>query len=64
MEGDNSESNKRDIFNSTFEKLLVGLVGEHLDFYNKLSEPKKNRFVKDRLYDSYSKTINETRPNI
>jgi type I restriction enzyme R subunit len=63
MEGDNTESNKRDIFNSTFEKLLVSLVGEHLDFYNKLSEPKKNRFMKDRLFDSYSKSINETRTN-
>ena len=41
MEGDNTDSNKRDMFNRTFENLLTGLVGENLDFYNKLKEPKK-----------------------
>lgn len=59
MEGDNTESNKRDVFNSTFEKLLVGLVGEHLDFYNKLSEPKKNRFMKDRMFENYSQSTGD-----
>ncbi len=38
MEGDNSDSNKRDVFNRTFESLLVELVGENIDFYNKLSD--------------------------
>ena len=59
MEGDNSDSNKRDVFNRTFESLLVGLVGENLDFYNKLKEPQKNRFMKDRLFDHYSKTLDQ-----
>ena len=62
MEGDNSDSNKRDVFNRTFESLLVGLVGENLNFYNKLSEPKKNRFVKDRLFDVYSKSVTNSPP--
>jgi type I restriction enzyme R subunit len=57
MEGDNTDSNKRDMFNRTFEKLLTGLVGENLDFYNKLKEPKKNRFMKDRMYELYSRDI-------
>jgi type I restriction enzyme R subunit len=57
MEGDNTDSNKRDMFNRTFESLLVGLVGESLEFYNKLSEPKKNGFMKDRMFDLYSKDI-------
>ena len=57
MEGDNTDSNKRDMFNRTFENLLTGLVGENLDFYNKLKEPKKNRFMKDRMYELYSKDI-------
>ena len=61
MEGDNSDSNKRDMFNKTFESLLVGLVGEHLDFYNKLSSPKRNRFMKDRMYDNYSQSMMENR---
>ena len=57
MEGDNTDSNKRDMFNRTFENLLTGLVGENLDFYNKLKEPKKNRFMKDRMFELYSKDI-------
>ena len=61
MEGDNSDSNKRDMFNKTFESLLVGLVGQHLDFYNKLSSPKRNRFMKDRMYDNYSRSMMENR---
>ena len=57
MEGDNTDSNKRDMFNRTFENLLTDLVGENLDFYNKLIEPNKNRFLKDRMYELYSKDI-------
>ena len=51
---DNTDSNKRDMFNRTFEKMLLGLVGENLDFYNKLKEPNKNRFMKDRMYKLYA----------
>jgi len=57
MEGDNTDSNKRDMFNRTFENLLTSMVGENLDFYNKLKEPKKNRFLKDRMYELYSMDI-------
>ena len=57
MQGDNTYSNKREVFNSTFNKLLVGLVGESLDFYNKLSEEKRNRFVQDRIFDRYARTM-------
>jgi len=28
-------------------------LGDHLDFYNKLEEPKRNKHVKDRFYESY-----------
>ena len=42
------------MFNRTFEKMLLGLVGENLDFYNKLKEPNKNRFMKDRMYKLYA----------
>jgi type I restriction enzyme, R subunit len=57
MHGDNTESNKREVFNSTFNNLLVGLVGESLDFYNKLSETKRNRFVQDRIFEKYSRSV-------
>jgi len=54
---DNTESNKRHMFNEAFERILIGLVGEHLNFYNKLKEPKRNRYVKDRFYESYSRNL-------
>ncbi len=54
---DNTESNKRHMFNEAFERILIGLVGEHLNFYNKLKEPKRNKYVKDRFYESYSRNL-------
>jgi hypothetical protein len=32
-------------------------LGEHLDFYNKLEQPKRNKYVKDRFYESYSRNL-------
>ena len=32
-------------------------LGDHLDFYNKLEEPKRNKYVKDRFYESYSRNL-------
>lgn len=32
-------------------------LGDHLDFYNKLEEPKRNKYVKDRFYESYSGSL-------
>jgi hypothetical protein len=58
MHGDSTISNEREVFNSTFNKLLVGLVGESLEFYNKLSETKRNRFVQDRILEKYSQAVN------
>jgi hypothetical protein len=57
MRGDNTESNKKHAFSETFESYLVDLVGDHLSFYNKMKEPKRNSFVKDKLYEKYSKAI-------
>ena len=57
MEGDNTDSNKREMFDRTFHDLLIGLVEENVEFYNKLNEKKKNSFVKDRLYQNYSRTF-------
>ena len=53
--GDNTESNRRHKFNTTFDKILLGLVDDNLKFYKKISEPRRNRYVKEKLYDSYSK---------
>ncbi len=54
---DNTESNRRFVFNKVFDGLLQGLVDESLDFYKKLSEPKRNEYVKRALFDNYSKEI-------
>ena len=64
MEGDNTDSNKRDMFDRTFQELLIGLVGENIGFYNKLSERRKNSFVKDRLYQNYSRTFDNPEQRI
>jgi type I restriction enzyme R subunit len=55
--GDNTESNKRFIFNKVFDKLLQGLVDDSLDFYKKLTEPKRNMYVKKRMFENYSKGL-------
>jgi len=54
---DNTESNKRFFFNKVFDKLLQGIVDESLDFYKKLTEPKRNDYVKRVLFDDYSEVI-------
>jgi len=55
--GDNTESNKRFMFNKVFDKLLQGLVDDSLDFYKKLTEPKRNQYVKRVLFEDYSKEV-------
>ena len=54
---DNTESNKRFFFNKVFDKLLQGLVDDSLDFYKKLTEPKRNDYVKRVFFDNYSEEI-------
>jgi len=53
--GDNTESNKKFMFNKVFDKLLQGLVDDSLDFYKKITEPKRNQYVKRVLFEDYSK---------
>ena len=55
--GDNTESNRRSVFNEVFDKLLQGLVDDSLGFYKKLTEPKRNRYVKDRMFKHYTEKV-------
>ena len=55
--GDNTESNRRHVFNKIFDKILLGLVDDNLKFYKKISEPKRNSYVKEELYKNYSKGV-------
>ena len=56
-EGDNTDSNKRFVFNKAFDSLLQGLVDESLDFYKKLSEPKRNEYVKRIMFENFLKKV-------
>jgi type I restriction enzyme R subunit len=51
---DNTESNRKFVFNKVFDKLLQGLVDDSLDFYKKITEPKRNEYVKRVLFKDYS----------
>ena len=53
-EGDNTETGRRHVFDRVFEEVKLGLVERDLDFYNKISNPTTSRYLKDRLYQSYS----------
>ena len=59
MTGDNTETNKKDKFDKTIDKLVLSLIDNNLDFYNKLKHKKRNRYIKDRLYEDYSKSLKE-----
>ena len=55
-EGNNTETGKRHIFDRVFEEVKLSLVEEDLEFYNKISNSSTGRYLKDRLYKSYSET--------
>ena len=54
VSSDNTESNKRHVFDKIFNQVLLDLVSDNLGFYKKLSEPKRNDFVKNMFYKQYS----------
>ena len=56
-DGDNTDTNKRFVFDKVFEKYLLSLVDRDMNFYNKLKEKKLNKYVKDRMYESYSRGL-------
>ena len=53
IEGDNSESNKRYKFDQVVEEILLDFVNNKLELYTKLSKPKINADLKQRLYQAY-----------
>ena len=56
-EGDNTETGKRHIFERVYEDVKLSLVEEDLEFYNKISNSNTDRYLKDRMYQSYSLSI-------
>ena len=55
--GDNTDTGRRHVFSRVFENVKLGLVEEDLEFYNKINNPEINRYLKERLYQSYSDTV-------
>ena len=52
--GDNTETNKKHVFERVFDDVVLGLVEEDVDFYNKINHSETNRYLKDKFYQSYS----------
>ena len=57
MIGDNTETNKKDKFDRTIDTLILSLIDKNLDFYKKLKHKERNKFIKDQLYDEYSRSL-------
>ena len=53
MEGDNTHSNKRYKFDQVVDRILLQFVEGKLEFYNKLSKPEINEYLKHHLYQDY-----------
>jgi type I restriction enzyme R subunit len=60
--GDNTESNKKHKFKEVFESVLLGLVEDNLDFFKKVTEPKRNQYVRDKFYENYSQSVKNPPP--
>ncbi|OUW79482.1 MAG: restriction endonuclease subunit R, partial [bacterium TMED217] len=56
-EGDNTETNKRHKFDEKFEDSLLGLVEKDTNFYNKVRKEGINKFVKDKMYEYFLKSM-------
>ena len=53
-EGDNTDTNRRHVFDRVFDDVNLDLVEDDLEFYKKINHPETNAYLKDRLYQSYS----------
>ena len=53
----NTDTNKRHKFDEKFDHFLLGLVEKDTNFYNKVMKEGVNKFIKDRMYDYYLKSL-------
>ena len=59
---DNTNSNKKHFFDKKFDKELLDLVKTDLDFYKNVSEPNRNKFIKNLMFEYYqSKMMDQGR---
>ena len=57
----NTETNKKAKFDQVVSSIHLSLFNNHLDFYKKMAIPKNNKYLKDRLYDEYSKSLSNNK---
>lgn len=55
--GDNSLTNKQYFFEKLFDQFLQDLVDDRIDLYNKLTEPGRNKFMKDMMFKNYMRNL-------
>jgi len=53
MKGDSSDTNKKEFFMKTIDRILLGYVNEKFEFYKKMEDPKVKSYVQRSLYESY-----------
>ena len=51
MNGDNSETNKRQKFNDVLDKTIMSFFNERFDFFKKIDDPKIKGFIGQMLYE-------------
>ena len=54
---ENTDTNKRHKFDEKFQEYLLGLVEKDTKFYNKVLGKRINQYIKDRMYESYLKSV-------
>ncbi len=55
----NSVTNKKYKFDSIFDEIVLEFLNDRLDFYNKVSDPKINEFIKKKVFEGMLKQMNK-----
>jgi hypothetical protein len=51
MNGDNSETNKKQKFDDVLNKTIMSFFNERFDFFKKIDDPKVKSFISNFLYE-------------
>ncbi|GAB3164205.1 type I restriction endonuclease subunit R [Telluribacter humicola] len=61
MEGDNSESNKKQYWDEMLSKLFLDYVNDHFEFYRTVESPEKKPLIADIMYQHFKKLMQNVR---
>ncbi|MEM6964231.1 MAG: hypothetical protein AAF573_05650 [Bacteroidota bacterium] len=53
FEGDNSESNRKFIFQKVLDEIFLSYVNDNFDFYKKITQGKQKDFIAEMLYQGF-----------